>query len=731
MSEVNVQITGDAQRLLSEMDKAIAKEKNHEKQLHETATAGGEIGDMVADGFKQAEQSTDKSLQAIQKRLRGAGKDGRAVAAGLTEAWAEQGKAGRRSVESLIADLDKLDPASAEAARAIVTNMEMADRDDAFNKTLRGLRSLGPAGKDAAEKFEMEMAAAGVKVEGSIDDVLAELRKIDPESAKQAKAFFENSKASAEKSESAFGKFGKSAVGQLAAVAGGYIGVGEAVQAVTVFMEEQQRVARDSADLQLTLAESQQEALKNLAGLSPEQRKSLLDDFVPGVAAETAFSDLSQLNVAVGSAVSAGGSVSQSQSAVRAAAQVTRLTPDAVDDFAAAAIDLARATGSDDARENLGFLLSAGTQSRVVDPAKLARNLAPTVVSATQTVPLQDQQEASRQAAALFGVLSKSATDTEGNSTATATIQLANKLSSFFGVQENDPGTLFGRLDAIRNDRSLSDQFFEKDFGEERFRNAFKALASSGSSLSTEATAAFDGIRVDRGTFESVEQGSRDATFSLQSSFVGEQLESSLNKKLLRNRDKAVLQSNRDDVAQLLGNNRPLTGDGVLAYIGETGIRSGLRASGGTAAEELPDLIELLQDRIRLIESDGIQSGDAEQIANLREGGSILQEGLLSRVGDLAPGSLGDAADRLRSRAQRRRFGSGVSTAGDSFERLAEVFEKADQRQQELIAEMRRSNQLAERNAAAAETTATNTATNPAAAQQNAADRSNNRPNIL
>ena len=157
-------------------------------------------------------------------------------------------------------------------------------------------------------------------------------------------------------------------------------------------------------------------------------------DEVPEISRETGFRDLGALTDAIGAAVSAGANRDEARSAVSAAAEISKQTPEAVAGLAPAAVDLRRATGSTDGRENLGFLSLAGTQARVVDPQYLARNLAPALISSVATVTEQNKSEAARQSAAIFAAFSKATGDETGKKTKTATIQFTAQLLSLIHI---------------------------------------------------------------------------------------------------------------------------------------------------------------------------------------------------------------------------------------------------------------------------------------------------------
>lgn len=183
----------------------------------------------------------------------------------------------------------------------------MTTKTDTKPKRVTSLRAMGPVGRQVAEELKQQLVAAGKLSEASIDDVVASLRKIDPAAADAAAAIHTRIDSAAKKGESSFARFGKSAIGQITAVAGAYVGVQQALTVVNGYLKEQEQLAKNALDRQLALAKAQQETIKNLAGLNAIQQNELLQDFAPEVARATGFDDLPAITGAIGSVSSVGG----------------------------------------------------------------------------------------------------------------------------------------------------------------------------------------------------------------------------------------------------------------------------------------------------------------------------------------------------------------------------------------------------------------------------------------
>lgn len=674
-----------AERVESEMAEAAAK---IEAEMAESA---------AKIEAEMAEADRNSQFKQTLVSLRSMGDEGKAIADGIEADLKAAAVAAAGGLDGVLGKLKELDPAAAESAERIRIELAAAadSSEDQFNETLASLRAMGPVGRQVAEELKQELVTAGKLSEASIDDVVASLRKIDPAAADAAAAIHRKIDDAAKKGESSFARFGTSAIGQITAVAGAYVGVQEAIQAVNGYLKEQEQLLQSALDKQLELAKAQQEAVKNLAGLNAIQQNELLQEFVPDVARSTGFSDLGALTTAVGAGVSAGGSVEDVQSAVLASAELTRQSPQAVDEYAAAAIDLRRATGSGDARENLGFLLAAGTQSRVVDPEQLAKNLSPAVVSGASSAPDQDRAEAAREAAAVFGVLTKSATDTQGASTSTATIQLLSRMKDFFEDPErksSDPRTIFGRLEALQSNDELRSQFFEKSFGEARFQQGFKDLADGSSELAAEVRAAKDAIRVDRSTFDSQIESMGGITPAMRLARVEQQSQANLGADELEDVGGAALAQVRGIVAET----RRKTNDGnIFSGAFDSLLTSGIARgglSGSTASAEALAGIADLQSRRDALFDYGLTAAE-ERKAEFLEGQINALADIVAGFAGQDGGDLGSLAEQARGFAATREIEARQAATPALveeqaqnravFERLASVLERlAEERSQ-------------------------------------------------
>lgn len=100
------------------------------------------------------------------------------------------------------------------------------------NMLLVEMRKNGPEGRKVAEELEKHFQRTGQHGRRSLESVIAKWREFDPAAADAALKVRQEMKLTADKSESAFAKFGSSAVGQITAIAASYGSIERAIQTV-------------------------------------------------------------------------------------------------------------------------------------------------------------------------------------------------------------------------------------------------------------------------------------------------------------------------------------------------------------------------------------------------------------------------------------------------------------------------------------------------------------------
>ena len=136
--------------------------------------------------------------------------------------------------------------------------------------------------------------------------------------------------------------------------------------------------------------------------------------------------------------------------------------------------------GIDDAELAANQGLLAMTQSRVVVPQKLFRNIAPVAATAADTAGAGKREVGALEGMALFAAFTKMATDPQGDASQTAAIQLTKRMEAFFENLGEDASEARSKLAALRKEDPLSNQqrlMFDRLTLQEGQQQASKARA--------------------------------------------------------------------------------------------------------------------------------------------------------------------------------------------------------------------------------------------------------------
>lgn len=277
-----------------------------------------------------------------------------------------------------------------------------------------------------------------------------------------------------------------------------------------------------ASNAQISVADSQAQVIKNLAPQTTAEKI----EFIAGiekVQKDTKFPSLVNMNLAAAEGLSAsGGDMKGVLDALSTAAPLAKDKPEELRVLMGAALDLKKASHVDSAKDNLGFLMQMGTESRIVSMRDTALNAAPAVSVAAATVT-SDRKQATIDAGALFAALSNEAVDPTGETTRNAVTVITGELRSFFekGVKttipgsslpmvikpKEDPNTIEGRIRVLQDNERLAKVFLENaNFGRERFRIPFEQLLNRGQTddqfQRARGNLSFDGRTVDQMTKE-------------------------------------------------------------------------------------------------------------------------------------------------------------------------------------------------------------------------------------
>ena len=252
----------------------------------------------------------------------------------------------------------------------------------------------------------------------------------------------------------------------------GLVGTGGlllAIRAVGAEFDKLKRTQESAATAQLTLSQARAQLAINLPGKTPGQVTAFQQQL--GQLATKTNVRQSVLTSGAASAVSAAaGDIPLALSAVGAAARILPLHPGQQIDLAGALVDLASLTGSKDIRVSAGVMQFIGGLGRVVKPLQQARNI-PAAMKSLRTLG-----GTVTGAGALFATLTTLAADPLGESSRTASIQLASQLRDFL------PGdlTIRQRIKRVQSDPTLRENFLAGASFEARFKAPIEQLVTPG-----------------------------------------------------------------------------------------------------------------------------------------------------------------------------------------------------------------------------------------------------------
>jgi hypothetical protein len=594
--------------------------------------------------------------------------------------------------------------------------------DQALKGSLRDLRKLGPEGRQMADALRGHFRTTGQAGERSMESILAELRKIDPEAARVAGRVKQEFGQAATQSESAFKKFGKSAIGQITGIVGAYVGVQQAVQQVTKVLREQRELLKEAKDAQIELAQAQQEAAKNLAGLSLMERFDLLSTAPGDIASATGFPDASKITTALGDVASAGESDPERiRNAVFQAARLTRLTPEALPATAGAASAVGRLAGLDDVRDALALVQTTGTQARITDPTQLQKTLPGAVGQIAATVREQDPREAAREGAAFFAQATQMGQDVRGDTSRQFVSDFAGRMRDFFTDLDEeridarsrlstlrgrddlteaqqleqsrlreflqasetveDPGKFFERLRILQESEALERQFVGEGFGEKQFQTFLKEVFDEGGDLAQALRDSKETIRANAKFFEQEAEEQQGATPALSLAASQAATAGNIQGFELRDTEGATLAQIRESVGEVLDRTRQGFTDRSSSFTSWGFLQ------GGTAAEEAVDAIGILSERINRMQEDGVTDREANQIKLLDQEirnltSFIRRQGQLGVLSDESlEQAIAEVERRLRGTPQGGLPGSGPrivapsDVESDAFQKMLDALE--------------------------------------------------------
>jgi hypothetical protein len=506
---------------------------------------------------------------------------------------------------------------------AALARVERAN-DTALKGLLGDLKKLGPEGQAAADAMKGHFVNAGKAGYRSMDQVLDQIRAIDPAAAEAAGAAAKSFQQSAAASSSAFSVMSKTAVTEIQSIAGALVGGGSlltAFHAVYQALEDQKRKYEEVGEAHKKVAASQQETIKNMAGMNAVEQSEMLKKFAPRISDETGV-PLTDIYDALAAGKSAGGSDEAVLAAARAAALVNVHTPEQTATYARGAIQLQRQLNLNTAEEAVGFSLAALGPSAVDDAGQLNRMIPQMGRAGATLTDNPDKPAAATEGIAIGVTLGALAGDESGDSSVTANNNFLSQLREEFKNDANAPQSHIGRIKAIRNDPERRKRFLAKMTGEERFKVPMEQLLTPGTAAVEQLDSVFrEFSSVDPNSFEDAAANARSATPSLAQSSANRRSENRREMMKVKDEEGLALGSLRKNVAATL-NDTAVGGTGLTGMAKNTfgwaqnrlNFAGYGQLGGSTYAEEAVSAVFELYKRRDLITRDGMQHGDEDKV---------------------------------------------------------------------------------------------------------------------
>lgn len=289
-----------------------------------------------------------------------------------------------------------------------------------------------------------------------------------------------------------------------------------------------------------------------------------------------------------------------------------------------------------------------------------------------------------------------------------------DRLRSLIPVLESttDPGTIFGRIEALQQSPELRQQFVGEGFGNANYTVFLQELLTAGTDTAEAIRDSFDVVQADAEGFERQIQEQRTATTQLRITTAVTGAEAAIEAASVFNDESGTLGAIRKITAEAQAAANPggfagfmtsLFENPYIPMVGPVGVERG--TLGGTdAANEAVSAIQLLQQNRHSFAIGGIDESEAPKVAALNSAIERIEEMIGGQVasGVLSPASLQSAAARASDAAYKegqleREFEFRGNTAGQEaaranrelLQRLADLMEKQLEQMQQTAANTR------------------------------------------
>lgn len=255
------------------------------------------------------------------------------------------------------------------------------------------------------------------------------------------------------------------------------------------------------AELQNNEAGARRALMFNLAATPAAEREKYAAG-LEQVARETGMSRSVIFN-AGSEAGSARGNLSLDDSleAVRLAARARPDDPETMTAMAKGLLDMSHVTGTNDPKQNFGFLLGALDPARIENPVRFGMNIIPAMTAS------KEFGNSAQQSRAMAAAISSQLVDLTGEKTKTAMIQLDSGLAEFFKGKPELTNSQ-SRMEFLQQNPSMWNSF----------RKKFTADTSTEPILEKMATQGGDGMGIYRGALglPGLEEGGANAETLIQ-----------------------------------------------------------------------------------------------------------------------------------------------------------------------------------------------------------------------
>ena len=315
--------------------------------------------------------------------------------------------------------------------------------------------------KDLAKQVLSDQMTAVEKTKLKVDD-LTKAWRAGYLTTEQYKQSVKDAEANTSKLPGPLAAAKSEIVGMVAGFAASFFSVRGIVEGIKAAREEAKREREEARRAQLTVAETQAEAVKMLGPVSTQEASGFLTR-VGEIGAKNGMGDeqgLKALYQAAADTLSSTGSNAQLTGTILAALiPLSKSKPDQLAPLAGAVADLAgilKAESPEEIKRVVGMVLTTTGQARITNLGAF-KEAAAAIAGATAVDQGQDRNRAAREAGAAFAAIGGSIKDPEGGLTKTATAELAVALSRLLpekdvqrAISDEEKGQLTGQRDKLK-----------------------------------------------------------------------------------------------------------------------------------------------------------------------------------------------------------------------------------------------------------------------------------------